>query len=84
MNVAETAASFRAALAEALRAHEARAREPWSGVYHFREENERIGQVIRLIDPFLHAVRRWPEERRYIGNDERLRILGEIAEVEIT
>ena len=79
MNESLVAANLRTALVEALRLHHIRAKQPWSGVYHFEEQNRNIGRIILLIDPFLRATKHWPEEKRYIGNRERLRLLEQAA-----
>jgi hypothetical protein len=59
----------------ALRAHDARAREPWSGPYHFKDQNDAISQMLDEIDDLLDAafgvdMRRW--------NDLRVQLLRKL------
>lgn len=82
MAIAYIAAYLHRELSDALAAHSARSREPSSGVYHFKAENDAIGRILERVDPFLFFAGLWPVDRRYIGNDERLRLLERAASPE--
>jgi hypothetical protein len=70
------ASALREALVLALEAHSARAKEPHQGVYHFAKQNDAIGALIAVIDPFLAERGLWPDGKRFISNDDRLRALA--------
>lgn len=40
--------------------------------------NEQIGRAIRLADKIIKKAGKWPQDQRFIGNDQRLALLAEI------
>lgn len=65
-----------ARLRAACAAHDARAKEPWSGPYHFARENDAIEAIRAEVDDLLMRSGQWPENTTAIGNDRAIALLS--------
>ncbi len=79
-SVSEEALYAAAALRQAMKAHEAKARETWTGPAHFAAVNANLGHVRRWVNCFLET---WTGAKRYglafVRNHHVVDILEDLA-----